>query len=319
MFWNLRLYSYFHLKQTQGIIMKSNKVDLFLDSGGFSAWSQGVEIDIQEYIAFIKKHLDVIDVYANLDVIGDAEATYKNQRIMEKEGLCPLPVFHYGSDEKYLKRYLKKYDYISLGGLVPISTSALIPWLDYIFDTYITDDSGMPAVKVHGFGVTSLRLMLRYPWYSVDSTSWVTTGRMGGIYVPRYKNGEWLYDENSWKIAVSNRSPDAKEAGKHIETLPPTQKRIILDYIHEKGYKLGKSSFKKMPADYKPQDNERWAQKKAEIKNNERLLEVIEEEGISNRYQLRDEMNIIYFLDLEKSMQEWPWPFKKKANKGLGI
>ena len=53
--------------------MKNNKVELFLDSGAFSAFTQKVTIDIQEYIAFIKEHEDIIDVYANLDVIGMPE------------------------------------------------------------------------------------------------------------------------------------------------------------------------------------------------------------------------------------------------------
>lgn len=299
--------------------MKSDKVDLFLDSGAFSAWSQGVEIDIQEYIQFIKDHQDIIDVYANLDVIGEAEGTYQNQKIMENAGLNPMPVFHQGEPEKYLRRYLRNNSYIGLGGMVGTSAISLSPWLDRLFSEYLTDSQGFPKVKVHGFGLTSLKLMLRYPWYSVDSTSWVTTSRMGSIYIPRYRNGKWIYDENSWKVAVSNRSPDKKEAGKHIETLSPKQKEIILDYIYNKGYKLGKSEFKKVPADYKPQEGERWAEKKAEIKKGQRLLEVIEEDGISNRYQLRDEMNIIYFLDLEKSMPEWPWPFKVKVKKGLEI
>jgi hypothetical protein len=299
---------------------ESNKVDLFLDSGAFSAWSKGVEINIDEYIQFIKEHEDVISVYANLDVIGDAENTYKNQRIMEKAGLNPLPVFHYREDEKWLERYLNRgHDYIGIGGMVMSHRSQIYQFLDRIFSKYLTDSNGMPVIKVHGFGLTSLRLMLRYPWYSVDSTSWVTTGRMGSIYVPRFRNGQWLYDEDSWKVAVSNRSPSTKEAGQHIETLPPMQRQVILDYIHDKGYKLGKSTFKRVAETYKPKEGERWADKKAEVKNGKRLLEIIEEDGISNRYQLRDEINIIYFLDLEKSMPEWPWPFKVKRNKGLGI
>lgn len=297
-----------------------NKVDLFLDSGAFSAWSQGAEIDIQEYIQFIKEHQDVIDVYANLDVIGDAKGTYENQRIMEEVGLSPLPVFHYKEDEKWLERYLKRgYDYIALGGLVTDESTSIHKWLDYIFEEYITDSNGMPVVKVHGFGLTSLKLMLRFPWYSVDSTSWVTTGRMGAIYVPRYRNGQWIYGENSWKVAVSSRSPDMKEAGKHINNFPPKQKEVIEHYIHSKGYKLGKSRFEQVDKNHQLKEGERWAEKKAEIKNGKRLLEIIEEEGLCNRYQLRDEINIIYFLDLEKSMPEWPWPFKVKRKKGLGI
>ena len=80
--WNKRLHSYFHLIITKGKIMEKNKVDLFLDSGAFSAETQGAKIDIQEYIDFIKEHQDVIEVYANLDVIGDPVSTWKNQKII---------------------------------------------------------------------------------------------------------------------------------------------------------------------------------------------------------------------------------------------
>ncbi len=45
-------------------------VDVFLDSGAFTAWTKRVEIDIQKYIEFIKQNQDVLTVYANLDVIS---------------------------------------------------------------------------------------------------------------------------------------------------------------------------------------------------------------------------------------------------------
>ena len=320
-----KLHSYYHsrdggFEKNWFEVNMKNKVELFLDSGAFSAETQGAKINIQEYIDFIKEHEDVIEVYANLDVIGDPVDTWKNQKVMERAGLSPLPTFHYGTDLKWLKRYLSAgYDYIALGGMVPISTPNLQLWLDDLFPNHLCDEAGMPVVKVHGFGLTSLRLMLRYPWWSVDSTSWVMTGRMGSIYVPRYRNGQWIYDEESWKVPVSLKSPSAKEAGKHINTMAPGQKQIILDYIHSKGYKLGKSSFKTEAQDYKLQEGERWGEKKPKDKFSSRQVEIIEEEGVSNKYQLRDEMNIIYFLDLEKSMPEWPWPYKRAASKGLGL
>jgi len=322
-----KLHSYFHLfllEKNWFAMNIKNKVDLFLDSGAFSAWTQNTEINIQEYIQFIKENKEVINVYANLDVIGvggkqpnelTAKLTLQNQRIMEKEGLKPLPCFHFGEPIKYLKHYIRNYDYLALG-VAGNSGSKLIPWCDELFSKHICDENGIPKIKIHGFAVTSLPLMLRYPWYSVDSTSWVVTGRMGSIYVPRYKVGKWIYDEQSWKVAVSNRSPNKKEAGQHIETIPPLQKKIILEYIHSKGYKLGVSEFKKVKCSYELKENEKWAEKK-EKNQTERLLEIIKEPGISNKYQLRDEMNIIYFLDLEKSLPEWPWAFKKNESKKL--
>lgn len=292
---------------------KTKKVELFLDSGAFSAKTQGVEINLKDYIQFIQENESIIDIYANLDVIGDAEATWKNQQKMERVGLHPLPCFHYGEDLKWLKLYLDKYDYIALGGMVRAGTDLLMQWLDPLFTQHLCDEKGMPKVKVHGFGLTSLPLMLRYPWYSVDSTSWVVTGRMGSIYIPRYRSGEWIYDEQSWKIAVSNRSPSQKEAGQHISTLTPKQREILLHYIHDKGYQLGHSDFRKVEQSHVLAENERWAEKKPTDKTAKREIEIITEPGISNKYQLRDEMNIIYFLDLEKSMPAWPWAFQRKG------
>lgn len=329
-FYKYRLYSYVVLAmpefgQLRNLLNKikkflhmnrtaKNPVKLFLDSGAFSAWSKGAEIKIEEYIQFIKDNKEYIDMYSNLDVIGSAEGTWKNQKIMEKAGLSPIPVYHYGEDIKWLKKLLTlEYPYISLGGMVPISTKDLIHWLDELWSTYLTDDKGMPIVKVHGFGLTSLPLMLRYPWYSVDSTSWVVTGRMGAIYVPKMKNGEYIYDENSWKISVSNKSPDQKEAGQHLLTMAPAVRKLILEYIHGKGYVLGKSEFKKETQSYELKENEKWNEKKPKDKSALREVEILVERGISNDYKLRDEMNIQYFLDLEQSIQKWPWPFVKKA------
>jgi len=294
-----------------------NKVDLFLDSGAFSAFTQGITIDIQEYIAFIKEHESVLEVYANLDVIGDPVGTWKNQITMEKAGLSPLPCFHYGDDPKWLKRYLSKgYEYIALGGMVPISTNDLRSWLDYIFPEFLCDSSGIPTIKVHGFGLTSLRLMLRYPWFSVDSTSWVVTGRMGSVYVPKKRNGVYVYGEDCWKITVSTRSPSKKEAGQHIETFSAAEKRVIFEYFEEKGYQLGKSSFRQVDEKYELGINEKWNGK---AKDGKREIEIIEEPGLGNDYKLRDELNIIYFLDLEKSFRPWPWAFKAKRNTGLRV
>lgn len=295
----------------------SNKVELFIDSGAYSALTQGVKIDIQEYIKFIQENEDVISIYSNLDVIGDAEATWVNQLIMEKAGLNPIPCFHFGENIKWLKLYLEKYDYIALGGMVGASNKALMDWLDPLWANHICNEEGLPKIKIHGFGLTSLPLMVRYPWYSIDSTSWVVTGRMGGIFIPRWANNQWIYDGASWKISVSNRSPDRKEEGQHIDTLTPLNREIVMKYIKEKGYSLGKSRFELADPKHELAENERWAEK-SKGKGEKRKLEIIEEPGVSNRYQLRDEMNIIYFLDLENTRPKWPWAFKtKEVQNGL--
>lgn len=305
-----------------------SRVRLFLDSGAFSAWTQGTEIDIDEYIQFCLDHLDIVEAIANLDVIpgrpyqritqkdidDSAAKGWENYEKMLAAGIPKdklVHIFHQGEDMVWLERMVEEIPYIGLSPANDKSTEQKMMFLDRCMDV-VCDEDGMPKVKFHGFAVTSLRLMMRYPWYSVDSTTWVMHARMGKIMVPRYRKGDWIYDENNWNISVSSRSPDMKEAGKHISTMSPQEQEIIHRYIEEKGYTMGKSTFKKEPQTYKLAENERWAEKKPKDKTAERRVEIIDEAGLCNTYQMRDELNIVYFQDLEASLPKWPRPFKRE-------
>lgn len=138
------------------------------------------------YIEFIHEHKDKIDFYSNLDVINNPKLTLENQQIMEAAGLNPIPVWHLGGDVRYLDRYVKKYDYVAIGGLVPNPTTVLIPWLDKLFKEHLLDEEGYPKVKIHGFACTAVRLMARYPWYSVDSAACRKLGNFGIAILPDY-------------------------------------------------------------------------------------------------------------------------------------
>ena len=66
----------FNQKKKDAVFNRKRKI--FIDSGGFSAFTQGAEINIDEYCDFIKKYNKHITAYAQLDAIGDEEATKKN-------------------------------------------------------------------------------------------------------------------------------------------------------------------------------------------------------------------------------------------------
>lgn len=145
----------------------------FLDSGAFGAFTQGKKIPIDTYCDFIKKTEKKWTVYANLDVIGDWKGTAANLAYMEAKGLRPLPVFHYQSPLEELERLVTTYDYIALGGLVPLAgkRKMMVWWLDTCFRVIKN------RCKIHGFGVNSIEMWKRYPFYSVDSTSWFKFSR----------------------------------------------------------------------------------------------------------------------------------------------
>jgi hypothetical protein len=170
------LQSYIAPKDIYKFWKEFNNKKIFLDSGAFSAFTLNKKIDINDYIKFIKENFNKIKVYSTLDVIGDYKKTEENTLYMEANGLKPLPTFHYKSPISELIKLIEKYNYIALGGLVPIMRrkTVLKNWLDRCFA--ITKDK----IKVHGFGVNTFWTWKRYPFYSVDATSWLSSSRYGG-------------------------------------------------------------------------------------------------------------------------------------------
>jgi hypothetical protein len=129
-------------------------MNIMVDSGAFSAWTKDKEINLDEYISFIKRFEDDISYYINLDVIpGDpgrkptakeidfsANKGWENYQKMLEEGLNPIPVFHFGEDIKWLRRIIDSgVNYVGLGGIVGRPRPLVKKWLDKVFDMMSMD------------------------------------------------------------------------------------------------------------------------------------------------------------------------------------
>jgi len=226
----LESYHYIH-KETFVRAIREREDKVFLDSGAFSAFTLGIEIDLVGYCDYIKRNIDIIakedfePVVSVLDGIGDAHLTYENQLAMEQNGVRPLPCFHAGEDERYLEWYVENYDYIALGGMVGTSAKQLMIWLDRIWRKYLLDDAGKPRLKVHGFGITSIPVMKRYPWWSCDSSSWIQSAAFGAVVSPKFG-----------AIQVSDKSPNLKDQGQHVNNMSPIHRQRILEHFEEDGF-----------------------------------------------------------------------------------
>jgi hypothetical protein len=206
--------------------IKEEGYRIFLDSGAFSAMTMGINIDINRYCDYIHENKDIIEMASVLDAIGDSDQTWRNQDYMERQGINPLPCFHYGEPTDVLDYYVKNYEYITIGGMVPISTPQLKIWLDRLWAEHLTHSDGRPKVKVHGFGLTSLPLMMRYPWYSVDSSTWVMWAKSGAILLP---------DGRGRQLYISARSSTRKQKDMHVDNMA----EIITETIERKIWDQG--------------------------------------------------------------------------------
>lgn len=211
--------------------MRQDNARVFLDSGAFSAFTLGVTLSVADYCEYITNNQDILRREGNvvmasvLDGIGDPLQTWRNQREMEERGVRPLPCFHSNEDERYLEHYVANYEYITLGGMVGSSSAALQVWLDRVWDRYLVDGAGRPKTRVHGFGITSVPLMERYPWYSCDSSSWIQSAAFGSIVHPKHG-----------PINVSEKSPSRHDAGQHATTLTSVEQDYLFGELEKAGF-----------------------------------------------------------------------------------
>lgn len=154
-------------------LLESCPGEYILDSGAYSAFSRGLEISPEEYADFLHQYKEYFVGYFNLDAIGDFDGSWDNQEYLESQGLSPIPVLHYGEPMEVLRLMTKLYDFIGIGGMVPIPNALLDKWLERLFFD-INGELRYPQTRFHGLGLTSVDLIKKFPFYSVDSTTWLS-------------------------------------------------------------------------------------------------------------------------------------------------
>ena len=289
----------------------------FLDSGSFSLRSKAIQFAEEQgcsqwdyydtkdfwkymdsYAAFVKKYKAAIDLYANVDVIPNAELTLRNQEYLESKGLKPVPVVHFGTSVNGVRKYMDKgYKLIALGSLVgQAKNPAAHKWLDDAFRIACTTKDHTPKVKIHGFGVTSFPLLFRYPWWSVDSTTWTKIGAYGGIIVPKKRGGKFCFDDKTFPriIKTSIESPDIAKKDIHLVSMHKDKqiRKDVEEWLEFIGLPMGKYG-KQIEVEEKKKMVKRW--------------EVLES-GVVTHHTERREANLIYFEALRKAMPRWPQP-----------
>ena len=209
-------------------------IKLFIDSGAFSAWTKGIEIDVDEYIEFINSNKEYFEICASVDsipgkplstqiasqeeVIQSCEKTWHNFLYMRSkmdDVNKLLYTFHIGEPWHYLTQALEyedergKLNYIALGGMVGKKSTDIEAFLSQAMK--IISNSSNPNIKVHAFGMTNLKILKKYKIYSADSTTWVKLAGYGTILIKGksycLSDRQELSDDN-----ILNKNPALLEA-----------------------------------------------------------------------------------------------------------
>lgn len=330
--------------------------DHFFDSGSFTLWGRAVTYaketgehwskfyDTDEfymymdgYVEFVKEFEVAIDNCANVDVIPTtrkdtqvcAELSYRNLKYLEEKGITPVPVVHFRTDMFWLKKYIKEdYNFIGLGGLVG---SASLPecwqWLTRCFEVVCDTEDKKPCAKIHGFGVTSHELLLMFPWYSVDSTTWAKNGGFGQMIIPRWseKRNEFVFTPHQlgipctrenirkcvhpWQISMSEESPKQKQrGGPHYRSLRPMDRDIVHKWLDFVGVTVENPWDDKNKMNFENKEGMDGYEKREKIGT-----------GVDTNHNYRRISNLRFYEELRKNMPPYPWSFHTTRPKGFGF
>jgi len=180
--------------------------NLFLDSGAYSAYNQGEEINLHEYLDFINDKGDLFEHITQLDIIGNGERSFDNYIYMKKSLMDNdklLPVYHLGSNRDMLYRLRDHSLNIGVGGIANVKDKKRVHFLNKIINEIYKEN------KLHLFGVISFNVLKRFKNYihSVDSAGYSLKGVFGKIM---YLNNDGSLKE----FIVSDRREGNK---KHIK------------------------------------------------------------------------------------------------------
>lgn len=304
------------------------EIEIFLDSGAWSNYTGKANITLEQYSNFLSKYQQNFTEFSSLDVLNEGEKSYQNWVDLKRQGFNSIPVFHSNSDIKYLEEYLKHSDRIALGALARVPKTLRLWNLDYIWGKYLTDSGGFPTHKVHGFGLTDIDIMIRYPWYSVDSSTWIKHSCYGLILVPQRNldtNPDFLGPIQAVAVSsVTNRMYGQTESTNFYAKNTQEQALIKNYIVNILDVPWGETEFVEVDPDYKLKKFERIVTESEvtgkscmymnktlffpsdiKIPEGKLLIERIITMGVSNYVNERVRANIRYYKFVLKNL---PYP-----------
>lgn len=149
-----------------------------LDSGGFTAIIKNMPIDLKQYIEFINKY--EVKLAITLDV-PDFNKTIENTYLLKQYTDAKiLPVYHDTdfidkNKRNVIEKYLGDFDYICIAGLNRklLKNNEKLMMGNYVFS--MTKNK----IKVHGLAITNQKYNEAWPFYSIDSTTWLSPSIYG--------------------------------------------------------------------------------------------------------------------------------------------
>lgn len=169
------------------------------------------------------------DFYVTFDAVKECARIRAITKELFGLGIYPVPVYHGDQSLDYVRKYIDDGHKIIGVGFSKIgknSPDAVHRYYDSVMK--LTESKG---VACHGFAVTG-DIMFRFPWYSVDSTTWLKAAAYGKIVD--------IMPEKQ-RVALIHVSSRAISGGYGtVEGLSPEVQRYLKDKVEREGFDFDK-------------------------------------------------------------------------------
>lgn len=266
----------------------SIKFDWYMKNKCPTNLSKAFKRYLDGYGDFVNQYREGIDHYVTVDAIYNPEISWGSFIYLRRiHSLNPIPVIHHKTPLSWIKRYIDEgCKIIGIGGMGQDSTRQdYVRWADRVFQFLCPPPHYKPVVKVHGFAVTTYGLLLRYPWWSVDSSSWAKAAGYGTLLVPHRRNRQFDFSDNPYAIGMSAASPSASIKGRHYSTLSEREQHVVQDWLNKIGIPLGTVDAKGKTVYY----------------------------GVLSEYNARAVANLKFFTEMAKWLGNYPKRFKAQV------
>lgn len=157
---------------------------LFCDCGAFTARAKGKSIDSDQYGCFIAATHQLFDKYTSMDLYYATveENVVEYVKLWGLE-LDPIYVTHMGENVEALRQVFRgahgfKPQNVGWGGAARDGAGVRIGYVQQMLSLIAPED--LPNMRTHGFGMLQETLIKRFPFTSVDASTW-------GIWAQHYQ------------------------------------------------------------------------------------------------------------------------------------
>lgn len=181
-------------------------IPLIVDSGAWSNFTGSANVTVKDHISYLKDNWIKDARHISLDVIKDADGSFRNWATERDAGLAVEPTIHYGVDPSYVDRYVRiglATEWVNLGGMAHLQRRKglhrkMASWCAAVIARAPTE------TRFHGLGAATPGLNDLIKLDACDSTYWMQAARFGVfpvfdsatarfVQVPRnVKNHAWM-------------------------------------------------------------------------------------------------------------------------------